>query len=70
MADRLMFVGDHADQTASGRPLEHGDIVPASAIDPKDPHDKRLLDDGALINLTEAREEALDSAPAAKEKSK
>lgn len=39
-------IASHAVTLASGRPLAVGD---AAEIDPKDPHDKALVDDGTLI---------------------
>lgn len=69
MPDRLLYVGDHADQTAANRPLEPGDIISASQVDPKNPHDKRLLDDGVLVNLT-AEKDALEDDGDQKGKSK
>jgi hypothetical protein len=68
MTDRLMFVGDHADRTAKGRPLDRGDVISASLIDPKDPQDKRLLDDGLLVNLTAEKKDALAAEAGQKEK--
>lgn len=67
MPDRLLYVGDHADQTAAGRPLEPGDTVSAAQVDPKHPHDKRLIDDGVLVNLT-AEKDALEDDGGQKEK--
>jgi hypothetical protein len=45
---------DHAVTLASGRPLAPGDDGPA---DLKDPHDKRLIDDGVLVPVEPAEPE-------------
>jgi hypothetical protein len=56
MADRYLYVGEHADTLASGRPVAPGDRIPASALDEE--HDKRFLDEGLLIDDRGIREEA------------
>jgi hypothetical protein len=50
MSDKYLVVGDHADTLASGRPIAPGETLPASAVNPKDPNDQRLLDGGVLID--------------------
>jgi hypothetical protein len=57
MADRYLYVGDHADTLSSGRPVAPGDRIPASALD-SDGADQRFLDDELLIDDREAREQA------------
>jgi hypothetical protein len=57
MADRYLYVGDHADTLASGRPVAPGDRIPASALD-NDGADQRFLDEELLIDDREAREQA------------
>jgi hypothetical protein len=53
-----LYVGDHADTLGGGRHVAPGDRVPASAVDPDDPHDKHLLDDELLLHPAEAKKEA------------
>lgn len=48
---QYLFVGDHAEPLASGRTLLPGEKVPASAVDPEDPHDRYLLDEQRLRPL-------------------
>jgi hypothetical protein len=56
MSEKYLFVGYHADTLASGRPVAPGDAVPAGAVDPKDPHDRALLDEGRLIEPAPQKE--------------
>lgn len=61
MADRYLYVGDHADTLSSGRPVAPGDRIPASALNLDDETgapDQRFLDDELLIDDREAREQA------------
>lgn len=67
MSDRLLYIGEHAETLASGRPVAPGDRIPASALDNDDPHDQRLLQDGVLIDDREIRQEARADAKADKE---
>ena len=39
----------HPEDLASGRTVAPGEKVPANAVDPKDDHDKRLIDEGILV---------------------
>lgn len=55
MSDRYLVGGDHADNLASGGRIAPGDTLPASAVNPKHPHDQRLLAEGVLIDLQAAR---------------
>lgn len=45
---QYLFIGDHAEPLASGRTLLPGDTLPAGAVNPEDPHDRYLLDEGRL----------------------
>jgi hypothetical protein len=51
-------LGDDADPLSGGRRVDPGDRVPAGAVDPNDPHDKQLLDDGLLLDTAKAKKEA------------
>lgn len=55
MPDKYLFVGDHAETLASGRPVGPGDTVPAAALDLDDPTDQRLLEEEILIDTKEKR---------------
>lgn len=48
---QYLFTGDHPEPLASGRTLLPGESVPASAVDPEDPHDRYLLDEQRLRPL-------------------
>ncbi len=50
MTLKYLVAGDHADTLASGRPIAPGDELAAAAVDLDSPHDKRLLQDGVLID--------------------
>jgi hypothetical protein len=39
----------HPEDLASGRTVAPGEKVPTGAVDLKDPHDKRLVDEGVLV---------------------
>lgn len=56
MSSKYLFVGDHADNLGSGRRVAPGDDLPASAVDPDNPVDQRLLDEGVLVELTAKKE--------------
>lgn len=49
--DRFRYVRQHADTLASGRPVGYGDTFELSAEDQKDPHNSRLIDEGAALKL-------------------
>lgn len=55
---KYLYVGDHAGTLAGGQTVAPGDPVPAGAVDPDDPHDKHLLDDGLLIEPAQEKKEA------------
>lgn len=55
---KYLFVGSHAGTLANGLTVAPGDPVPANAVDPDDPHDKHLLDDGQLIEPVQEKKEA------------
>lgn len=62
MSDKkYLFVGEHAETLASGQPVAPGEPVPAAAVDPEDPHDQHLLEQGVLIEVAEARREARET---------
>lgn len=44
-----VFVGPHPDTLAGGTPLGLNQEVAAKLVDPSDPHDQRLIDEGWLI---------------------
>lgn len=48
---------DHAEVLASGRTVAPGETVPAGAVDAKDDHDRRLLDEGVLTEIPAAKKE-------------
>jgi hypothetical protein len=51
MADSYTFAGPHPESLASGRPLALGD-TDISGVNPDDPHDKFLIDEGWLVNAS------------------
>jgi hypothetical protein len=54
-SETYLFVGDHAETLASGRPVAPGDTIDAGDLSPDDPHDRALLDDGRLADTTPVR---------------
>lgn len=49
MSDR--YIGArHGSVTANGTSVSPGEALPASAINPDDPHDQHLLEDGLIID--------------------
>jgi hypothetical protein len=54
-------VSTHPEDLASGRFVAPGDQVPQGAIDPKNPHDARLIDEGLLIEIPAAKRGKEDS---------
>ena len=53
--NRYLFIGDHADCLASGRPVAPGDEpLPDSAIDPESQPDKDWLEQGVLVAVGES----------------
>lgn len=62
------LVGVHAENTAEGAMLAPGDYTEdLPAFDPKDPHNKRMIDEGLLMRITDAPEPDApepESAPA------
>lgn len=52
---KYLFVGDHAETLAGGLRVAPGDEVPAAAVDPD--NDKRLLDEGKLIDTAAEKAE-------------
>lgn len=60
MSKKYLFIGEHAETLASGRRVAPGDELPADAVDPDDPVDGRLLDEGALIAPQAARQGSTD----------
>lgn len=55
MADRKLYVGDHAITLESGRPVAPGDRIPVSALGEGD---QWAVDDELFIDDREIREEA------------
>lgn len=53
MADEyvLSLNHPHPEDLASARTVAPGERVPADAVDPKNPHDWRLIEEGALIKV-------------------
>jgi hypothetical protein len=49
VSDRYLGA-QHGSVTANGTPVSPGQSLPASAIDPNDPHDQHLLEDGLIID--------------------
>jgi hypothetical protein len=47
---RYRFVGSHADQLASGRPIAPGEFVDLTAEEAKDPYNAMLIADGNLVD--------------------
>lgn len=43
------FVGEHADNLASGRPIEPGEFVDLTDDDVRDPFNEAMIADGLLI---------------------
>lgn len=50
MGDQKRCVSQHPEDLASGRVVAPGEVFPASALDPKDPHDQRLTAEGLVID--------------------
>lgn len=46
--DEFRHVGRHSEDLADGRVVSPGESVELSAEDQRDPHNKRLLDEGIL----------------------
>jgi hypothetical protein len=51
MADKFIVNSPHAVDLASGQVVAPGEKLPANAVNEKDPHDKRLLDEAVLQPL-------------------
>lgn len=47
------LVSSHAEDLADGSVVAPGEVIPK--LDEKDPHNKRLLDEGRLIKVSEAK---------------
>jgi len=54
----FLFIGDHAETLQSGRRVAPGEDLAASAVDPKSDVDRRLIDDGVLIEPRAAKKAA------------
>lgn len=60
---KFRFVGVSPDNLASGRPLVFGDVVELSARVQEEPHNDRLIENGALVALPSKSKSAPPSAP-------
>lgn len=49
--DEYRFIGTHADELESGRPLEPGEFTGPIEVTEEHPKNKQLLDDGLLIKI-------------------
>lgn len=58
------FVGDHADNLASGRPIEPGEFVDLTDAEVRDPFNEALITDGALIGTEPEAEHQVKLADA------
>jgi hypothetical protein len=50
MADRYRVASRHPEDLASGASFAPGEL--AKGVNPKDPHDKRLIEEGRLVITT------------------
>lgn len=65
---KYLYVGPHADTVSGGAtardegkggvPVAPGDPVSAAIVDPNDPHDRHLIEDGLLIEPVQEKKEA------------
>lgn len=57
-SSKYRFVGSHADNLASGRPLEPGEFVDLTEEQAQESYNAHLLDEGLLISVEPDKREA------------
>lgn len=61
-AKSYRFIGSHADQLSSGRPITPGEFLELTDEELREPHNEQLAADGLLLGIDKPAEHQVDLA--------